>query len=202
MASIPVPFESNSIIYSTIPPYTLQIHGKNGEHNTLLQLPSEVASDQSGAVQIDNSTSNSLEDHLAIRLRGPASRPAPPTLDLPRAYFSAAHLQSRAPDHLACSTCSNPIVSTAPKEGKSTTYTALPSEHWEELIDSWMCHSDQLLNVSVTRGREGLEDNSRITAGEIRVADGYIVCSVQALIGKAIQHVINREVSLIAGCYC
>ncbi|CAO1621961.1 unnamed protein product [Sympodiomycopsis kandeliae] len=194
MASIPVPLtsssHSHSITYSTIPPYTLQLHFTDDQQIICVRLPSEVASDQSDTVQLGNTATSPAQDHVAIRLRGPASRPAPWTLDLPRAYFSAAHLKSRSAHQLVCSTCSNPIVSTA----DSTTYTALPSEHWEELIDSWMCHSDQLLNASVARGREGLEDNSGLKLGEIRVADGYIVSSVEALIGDATNHFSDRKV--------
>lgn len=165
--------------WTTEPPFTLRVRSDaSGEVDLSIKLPTEVAANQSGTIEYPPSAG----DHVGVRLRGPASRPAPTTLSLPRSYLSAAHLQSHCAEHLACSTCSTPVVNCTAQ----STYTALPSEHWEELIDSWMCHGDQLLNASVTRGKEGLEDGSKLKAGEVRVADGYLVCPAEMVVSDTI----------------
>lgn len=180
MASLSVPTATATVEYTTKSPFEVHMTMKGADDSSreyVLKLPSQVALGQTGCATV-------ASDHISMRLRGPASRPAPPTLNhLPRTYLSAAHLQAQSPTHLSCSHCRTPILATFPA---STTYTALPSEHWEELIDSWMCHSDQLLNASVTRGKEGLEDGSRMKVGEVRVADAYILCPDSMIVEGAV----------------
>jgi hypothetical protein len=37
-----------------------------------------------------------------------------------------------------------------------TSYLDLPSEHWAELVDAWMCHPTQELNEAVAKHAEGI----------------------------------------------
>lgn len=193
MASTTLSVPKN-ITYTTMSPFSVQLHieaGVDKQQDVTLKLPSEVASDQSGVMDHPGPSA----DHISIRLRGPSCRPAPATFALPRTYLSAAHLESQSPAHLTCSRCTSPIIDCS----GSATYTALPSEHWEELIDSWMCHGDQLLNASVTRGKEGLEDGSRLKVGEVRVADGYLICSADMMIEDAAIVSDSSQVSSSSG---
>ena len=51
-----------------------------------------------------------------------------------------------------CASCSLPLVHAA----KVARYRDLPSEHWAELVDAWMCHADLKLHEQVRRGsKEG-----------------------------------------------
>ncbi|EIW78318.1 hypothetical protein CONPUDRAFT_138644 [Coniophora puteana RWD-64-598 SS2] len=96
--------------------------------------------------------------------------------DDPPALMSASHLSRAKPTSFACASCSLPLVHPPPPASGSTpnsttgggggggggggqggiAYRDLPSEHWEELVDAWMCHADQTLNEQVARtGRDG-----------------------------------------------
>jgi len=59
---------------------------------------------------------------------------------------------------LTCVSCGKTVA-----HYQQPTLRALPSDHWEELVDAWMCHGDQRLNECVTIGRAGVE-TSRIPA--------------------------------------
>ena len=54
---------------------------------------------------------------------------------------------------LQCARCAQALVRFTPRAH----LRALPSEHWEELVDAWMCHGDQRLNTSVTQGRRDVD---------------------------------------------
>lgn len=86
------------------------------------------------------------------------------------------------PETVFCSTCSSALISSH----SAARYLAMPSEHWEELIDSWMCHSDQLLNLSVTKGREGIQEGKQLKPDEVRVFDSFVVWDASRAIEGAI----------------
>lgn len=74
-----------------------------------------------------------------------ASREDPPPL------LDASQLSSANPTSFICASCSLPLV----QSSKINEYRDLPSEHWEELVDAWMCHTDQKLNEQVARHGQG-----------------------------------------------
>lgn len=61
--------------------------------------------------------------------------------------FDATALEQCAPTSFICSSCSLPLVQST----RVTEYKDLPSEHWEELVDAWMCHTDQKLHEHVVK---------------------------------------------------
>lgn len=69
---------------------------------------------------------------------------APPLLD-------AAQLSAANPTSFICASCSLPLVQST----HIAEYRDLPSEHWEELVDAWMCHSDQKLHEHVVQHGKG-----------------------------------------------
>ncbi|PWN24570.1 hypothetical protein BDZ90DRAFT_100193 [Jaminaea rosea] len=141
-----------------------------------LRMPCQLCPNQSGDLSV--SILNT------VKLRAETRTAAPSTLPIPtsHAYLSHSHLSTTLPPSLNCSTCLQPLLIPPP----SAKFIAMPSEHWEELIDSWMCHGDQRLNVSVTQGREGLEEGRRIAAGEGRVGDAWVAWDTSAVPDGAI----------------
>lgn len=83
--------------------------------------------------------------------------------------LSTKELCHALPASFACSKCDLEIIDSL----SITKYNALPSEHWAELLDSWMCHGDQELSQDlVEKGRgikprldEGLVGSSYIVFG-------------------------------------
>ncbi|KAN0062001.1 hypothetical protein ACQY0O_005996 [Thecaphora frezii] len=101
--------------------------------------------------------------------------------------LSTDTLCAQKPSTLCCSTCTSVIADL----GTTSRYRALPSQHWEELVDAWMCHGDQELNESVARGKEGLEEGRPVPREEAWVADLHLLLPASA--ARAQRVVWDRE---------
>jgi hypothetical protein len=128
--------------------------------------------------------------HFELQLR--TVPPVTPEDSEHTALFDAAALVKYSPTSFICSSCSLPLVQSA----RVTEYKDLPSEHWEELVDAWMCHADQKLHDQVikyaTNGfwpRDGqalvggsyiMFENRSVMEGNLRPVDKTKV-SVQAV---------------------
>lgn len=179
LSSIAAP-DQQSLHYELPDSLQLKIRLLPAKTEYAILLPSPAATGQSGQLSIEG------KDHIAIRLQGLAGEPLPsPTVQLPSSHLEASHLSASQPGSFVCGACSAPIIASASSE--PIDYIALPSEHWEELIDSWMCHGDQLLNDSVTRGREGLAEGATIGPNQVRVADNHLVFPSKAVLEGSIK---------------
>ncbi|GAA5981830.1 hypothetical protein JCM5350_005740 [Sporobolomyces pararoseus] len=67
--------------------------------------------------------------------------------------LSTSELRESMPVSFACSNCHTEIVDSS----KITRYNALPSEHWAELLDAWMCHPDQTLSQDLVSKGKGIK---------------------------------------------
>ena len=118
------------------------------------------------------------------------------TPDLPSSsaveMYDATALSKSMPTTFICSSCSLPLVqSTKVKE-----YKDLPSEHWQELVDVWMCHSDQKLHEEVMQNaKRGFWPKE----GEALVGGSYIVFENSGVVKAHLHQLEPREVSLIPG---
>ncbi|KAL7416578.1 HECT-like ubiquitin-conjugating enzyme-binding-domain-containing protein [Mrakia frigida] len=92
-----------------------------------------------------SSSSSTISFRLSGQPSSCSSEPTSPPL-------SAPFLASLAPTSLACSTCSNPVVT---PNSQTTAYKDLPSEHWEELVGSWLCHDEMKLALGVEEEGKG-----------------------------------------------
>lgn len=81
--------------------------------------------------------------------------------------LSTNELRTHLPTDFFCAKCQNLLVDSR----FITKYNTLPSEHWAELLDSWMCHGDQELSEDLIRKGKGIKPR----AGEGLVAAGYIM---------------------------
>ncbi|OBZ67871.1 Serine/threonine-protein kinase SRPK [Grifola frondosa] len=61
--------------------------------------------------------------------------------------LDATQLLASHPTAFICPSCSLPLV----QSSRINDYKDLPSEHWAELVDAWMCHSDQKLHEHVKK---------------------------------------------------
>lgn len=84
-----------------------------------------------------------------------SSSSTPPASDLSgndKSLLDASQLNASSSTTFICASCSLPLIHSA----KINDYRDLPSEHWEELVEAWMCHSDQKLHEHVVKhGRRG-----------------------------------------------
>ncbi|TFK38156.1 HECT-like ubiquitin-conjugating enzyme-binding-domain-containing protein [Crucibulum laeve] len=78
--------------------------------------------------------------------------------------LGAHELSAAQPTSFLCASCSLPLVLSS----KIKSYRDLPSEHWEELVEAWMCHSDQKLHDQVMqRSKSGFwpEEGQALVGG-------------------------------------
>ncbi|KAI0631343.1 HECT-like ubiquitin-conjugating enzyme-binding-domain-containing protein [Trametes polyzona] len=108
-----------------------------------------------------------------IKLPVSASPPSP--TDGAPALLDATQLTSASPTSFVCASCSLPIVQGA----RVHEYRDLPSEHWAELVDAWMCHSDQRLHDHVQKhSREGFWPRE----GQALVGGSYVLFEESAIV--------------------
>lgn len=117
--------------------------------------------------------------------------------DEPTPLISAEQLLSSKPTSWSCISCSLPLVH-SPKLIK---YRDLPSEHWEELVDAWMCHADQTLHNHVAKHGRGFwpEDS------EALVGCGYILFQQSAIVSNNVsctERPLRDGESWLARCIC
>lgn len=120
--------------------------GTNAADQEALQiaLTSEV---HASAVDRKNLDLIYKADHYEVKL--PTASSAQFTrsrgdLEIPVPY-SAREFRKYQPTSLTCCSCSSQLA----KLSRVTRYNDLPSEHWAELLDAWMCHPDQTLSQEI-----------------------------------------------------
>ncbi|KAG6901759.1 hypothetical protein C0995_008234 [Termitomyces sp. Mi166 len=91
--------------------------------------------------------------HYEIKLTTVGPRPsADSPVEDPPPLLDAAQLSIAKPSSFTCASCPLILVQTT----KISEYRDLPSEHWQELVEAWMCHSDQKLHDQVMKhGKTG-----------------------------------------------
>jgi hypothetical protein len=111
--------------------------------------------------------------------------PLPKAEPLP--LLDAEQLRSRAPTSFICASCSLPLV----HGSQIVQYDDLPSEHWAELVDVWMCHTDQTLNAQVTKHAKGLWPQG----GQALVGGSYILFDKSATVSANLWPAERNKVS-------
>lgn len=59
--------------------------------------------------------------------------------------YSAQEFRTHKPSSLSCTSCGAQLADL----NQVKRYNDLPSEHWAELLDAWMCHPDQTLSKDI-----------------------------------------------------
>ncbi|KAI9567457.1 HECT-like ubiquitin-conjugating enzyme-binding-domain-containing protein [Boletus coccyginus] len=121
------------------------------------------------------------------------------------ALLPASELASFFPTSYVCSSCSLPLVPVPPMR-----YRDLPSEHWEELIDAWMCHPEgQTLAKTGMHGSDGNGKENGFgfwpTRDEALVGGSYVLFDAQAVASGTIKCEGVREragLTRLARCLC
>ncbi|KAI0716976.1 HECT-like ubiquitin-conjugating enzyme-binding-domain-containing protein [Earliella scabrosa] len=107
----------------------------------------------------------------------PVTSAPPSPFDAPSALLDATQLSSTSPSSFVCASCSLPLV----QASRLREYRDLPSEHWAELVDAWMCHADQRLHDHVKKhSAQGFWPRE----GEALVGGSYILFEESAVVQK------------------
>lgn len=141
---------------------------KSGPHSSLpLMLPAHTTSGRQ-KVRVQHG-------HYEIKLITTQSSPptdfnktVATTTESSGLLLDSSHLLHLKPTTFVCSSCTLPVV----QSSKVDSYRDLPSEHWEELVEAWMCHGDQKLNDHVAKhNKQGLWPST----GQGLVGGSYIL---------------------------
>ncbi|KAF8524313.1 HECT-like ubiquitin-conjugating enzyme-binding-domain-containing protein [Hysterangium stoloniferum] len=108
--------------------------------------------------------------------------PAPPySGDSPgTGLLDATQLKALDPTTFICASCSLPLVHAS----RLSRYDDLPSEHWAELLEAWMCHADQRITERVALYANGLWP----APGQALVGGSYILFESSSLVESNIRN--------------
>ncbi|VDC02706.1 unnamed protein product [Peniophora sp. CBMAI 1063] len=146
---------------------------------TRMPLPAPVAEGKvvpwtqaQGHLELKLPTTSSASSSSRPNSRAATRTPTTPNTphddaDEPAPLLDATTLSSLRPHTLSCSSCSLPLVRT----GHDAQWDDLPSEHWAELVDAWMCHGDMALNERVARHARGMWPRD----GQVLVGGSYVL---------------------------
>lgn len=71
--------------------------------------------------------------------------------------LQASQIASMDPTSFICASCSSSLVQTqGGLDNEKFTYQDLPSEHWAELLEAWMCHPDQKVTEHIAQYSKGI----------------------------------------------
>jgi hypothetical protein len=121
---------------------------KLGSSTSTIRLPALVRSGQS----ITLTPSAGTHIHLEGKLAALPPTSAPPMLGT-RYPLSAADLRQLEPTGICCAACDRIVASLSPAQSQ-THWKDLPSEHWAEMIEIWMCHQDPTWTSKLARHTE------------------------------------------------
>jgi hypothetical protein len=161
---------------------------KSGPHTSLpLMLPAHT---RSGKKEVRPQRGHYEIKLLTTRPCGPSSESsdnAPAADNASTPLLDASQLTTLKPSSFVCASCSLPLI----QSSKIVYYRDLPSEHWEELVEAWMCHSDQKLNDQIAKhNRRGFWPSP----GQALVGGSYILFEEGAMNAANLHVVVDKKV--------
>lgn len=129
-----------------------------------------------------------IGEHYEVKLIVPPLAPTTPSPTDATVLLDAAQLTSLRPSTFNCASCSLPVV----QSSKIETYKDLPSEHWEELMDAWMCHADQKLSDSLAKQANG---GFWPTPGRVFVGGSYLLFDESNVVAGTLSSTSSCRVS-------
>lgn len=90
--------------------------------------------------------------------------------------LDATHLNKLHPTNFICSSCSLPLIQCRAEGGSDPlAFADLPSEYWTELVEAWMCHSEQKLSDDVVKQSKGGARGTQPSPAQALVGGSYIL---------------------------
>jgi hypothetical protein len=127
-------------------------------------------------VQLGKQSVRAVDESFEFRIlvlnntltNGSSSSAATPSL------MDASQLEQLKPQTFTCSSCPLPLV----QSSRIEEFKDLPSEHWSELLDAWMCHQDQVLSERLVKhGSNGFwpEEKQCLIGGSYLLFDDAVM---------------------------
>lgn len=173
---------------------SLAADGGKSQPLLTLSLPSFCDSFKESAIQNDHIVCTfevSKSHHSALlSVDGGRTEEAP---------LSAAELSSHPPQSFNCAHCSSPLVSFSKEAAANMQYTPLPSEHWAELIEAWMCHAPATLTEDIAHqyGSQNFQPKNR---QQMLIGQHYLIVHADNALEQSWQR--SKDVSLCFSLRC
>lgn len=134
-----------------------------------IQLPAPVYAGQSTSLVVQ-------DIHLEAKLRAvPTSSPGSITSlnTILTHALSAQEMRRIQPTDIRCAQCDRDIINLPTTNGPwEQRYKDLPSEHWAEMMDVWMCHDDPTFTAKLAKNtKDGFWPNK----GSILIGGSYFL---------------------------
>jgi len=127
-----------------------------------------------------------VDDHLELKATVAASWTPPEAVSAP--LLDAARLNCMKPVDFICSSCSLPLIRCRDSNSESQpSFSDLPSEYWSELVEAWMCHSEQKLSPNVVKHGNGSAEGIRPSATHVLVGGSYILVDVANVVEASLR---------------
>lgn len=94
-----------------------------------------------------------------------------------RPLLDASQLNELRPASFICTSCSLPLINcrNADSTEVDLAFADLPSEYWSELVEAWMCHSEQKLSGDVVKQSKGGTRGIRPSPSQALVGGSYLL---------------------------
>lgn len=127
---------------------------------------------------------------IRLQIRSRADADITPKSSEQTQPLSAKELQAMRPLALRCRSCQTAVADVK----HVVRYLQLPSQHWEELVDAWMCHADQELSTTIVQAQQDLAQHSGLNRSRVHVSDGSIIVE-RGLLSSSVSFNNDIEVS-------
>lgn len=113
--------------------------------------------------------------HLEAKLPAPSTPASSSSISVSAITthaLSASELRRARPATICCARCDRGIAGTATASTADNGYRDLPSEHWAEMMEVWMCHQDETCSARLAKmHQEGFWP----TRGHVLVGSSYLL---------------------------
>ncbi|KAF8314967.1 hypothetical protein DL93DRAFT_2045196, partial [Clavulina sp. PMI_390] len=95
--------------------------------------------------------------------------------------LDAAQLNALSPATFICASCSLPLIQCRSETSGMLAFADLPSEYWAELVEAWMCHSEQKLSADVVKQSKGGARGTQPTVKQALVGGSYLLVNAESV---------------------
>lgn len=103
--------------------------------------------------------------------------------------LSAPHLRELASKRICCTSCDRTLANLP----AAVEFKDLPSEHWAEMLEAWMCHTDPAFTAHIAKQTQ---DGFWPSKDTVLVGGSYLLVAGEDISDASLQHSGNPTVSL------
>lgn len=167
------------------------IRSKDSQVSVVILMPADVVPGQGIAL------SPSKDAFIEARLESLPRPPDAPSLNVVVHALSASEIRRYRPVILQCVSCGQQVADTKVATESPEGYKDLPSEHWAEMMEVWMCHNDPSWTAKLAKRTE---EGFWPTKGRVLVGGSYLQVAAEDIRAEGLKFGDTTNVSF-AVCF-